>query len=90
MWQVHLHRVVFIDQDYIVRRGEFSHGMYFIGSGAVDVLLPGSSTPVSTLGHGAFFGMRHRMAHTQCHAHSLPHCAAFVQCILMSSEHSSH
>lgn len=57
-----LQRIVFIDQDYIIRRGEPGKGMWFIHSGWVEVLLPDGGSKKSedevatTLGKHSFFG----------------------------------
>lgn len=44
----HLERVVFIDDDHIIRSGDFGRGMYFISAGAVEVVVKGVVT--TTLG----------------------------------------
>ena len=36
---LHLKRVVFIDKDVIIRTGMFSHGMYFISQGEVQIFV---------------------------------------------------
>ncbi|OHD63140.1 MAG: hypothetical protein A2096_05130 [Spirochaetes bacterium GWF1_41_5] len=50
-----LEPLIFLPQDYIVRRGEFGDCMFFLSAGSVDV--KGSNGELyATLGEGAFFG----------------------------------
>ena len=54
---LYLERVVFVDEDFIIRSGDFGKGMFFISAGAVEVFMPNNlSKPVTTLGRNAFFG----------------------------------
>jgi voltage-gated potassium channel len=51
-----LESVVFTPGDYIVKAGEVGDDMYFIGSGAVDVLSADGKQHFATLTEGQFFG----------------------------------
>ena len=53
---MYLERVVFIDEDYVIRTGELGRGMYFISMGTVEIFVRGSTVPMTTLGKHSFFG----------------------------------
>ena len=51
-----LKRVVFVSGDCVLHEGDYGRGMYFITSGAVHIIVRGSSQPMAQLGKHSFFG----------------------------------
>ena len=51
---IYLERVVYIDDDYIIRAGDYGRGMYFISDGNVEIFI--ENKLATTLGQNAFFG----------------------------------
>jgi len=51
-----LEPLVFLPQDYIIRKGEMGNSMFFISSGKVQVVDEASDTIFATLSEGSFFG----------------------------------
>jgi hypothetical protein len=51
-----LRPVVFTPGDFIFRAGQYGHNMYFISRGTVEIIAPDSTTVMTTLTDGQFFG----------------------------------
>lgn len=51
-----LKEVIYLPGDYIMRKGEIGHNLYFINRGSVQVLDIETDTTIATLGEGSFFG----------------------------------
>lgn len=47
---------VYMPGDYVMRRGQFGHHLYFISKGSVEVVSEDGQTVYATLHEGAFFG----------------------------------